>query len=956
MSEEGGRALPLKEALAAALADRYVLLDEIGRGGMATVYLARDLRHDARVAVKVLRPELALAMGGERFIREVHIAATLQHPNILPVLDSGSAAGTSYFVMPYVEGESLQQRLQRETRLPVDEAVRLVAEVADGLAHAHAAGFIHRDIKPGNILLSHGHAILADFGVARALDASAADRLTETGLSVGTVAYMSPEQAGAGRLDGRSDIYSLACVLYEALSGTPPFTGPSAQAVMARNAIDPVPSLRTVRQGVPQALEAAINKALAKVPEDRFADAAKFRDEIIRAASTPIISGTPPRAERPWWRRRWVAFAAGTLILVAGLALVRRLGTGPVLDPNRVIVYPLVLSSDWPAARTSGEDVATIIGSAMDGAGSLRWVDGWQLLKPEQRENIRLLAVRDAMAIARAERCAYAITGRLVARGDSADVFLELYDVQGDSLLARPLGRSASVGESWRGGMRAVTDILPRLIPTAVPDLEAEWKARPPRAVAHFLLGEAAFRRVQLADALAEFQHAIEVDSTFGIAAVRGAQVATWNHQPSEAGSLIRVALRQSLSPRYRLFASGFDAYLDGRADTAAARLHAALALDSSMIAAWLQLGEVYMHLLPAEGRPDSLAEAAFDRARAIDSTAATPQFHLIEIRARRGDQAGAQALARQFVKVAADTQLAREVELVSACGRQGFIGVDLQEAVRQRPLPLALAAKSLGASPITAGCAMAADQILLQEDTARTSVAEGRRFFALLGLVNGLLGRQRPDTAASVIDDFQRRWGFGLSLYLLTAPVAPALADRARAVARQDSVDFGAHYAGVRYPVRLWELGVWAAQEGRAPVVRAVALDLTTRAARGSRLDTLLAESMRAHAALAEGDSLQALRRFETLIARAAPVEDLAWNEAASLGFDRLMLGRLLMRQKDYAGAISVLEVHDSGLPAVFPLYQRASLELRLEAATALKQPALEASLRARIAELSGG
>jgi tRNA A-37 threonylcarbamoyl transferase component Bud32 len=369
------------EALNAALAGRYELQGEIGRGGMATVYLARDLRHDSRVAVKVLRPELALAMGAERFAREIRITASLQHPHILPILDSGEAAGTVYFVMPFVEGESLQQRLQRETRLPVEEAVRLVAEVADGLAHAHAAGFIHRDIKPGNILLSHGHAVLADFGIARALDVSAADRLTETGLSVGTVTYMSPEQAHAGRLDGRSDIYSLGCVLYESLAGTPPFTGPSAQAIMARSAIDPVPSIRTVRQVVPQALEAAINKALAKVPEDRFATAAEFRDEM------PIITDTVVRAARPWWRTRRAMLAAAVVALGAVLAVWRRTIAHPPLNPNRVIVYPFVLPSDWPGARTAGEDIATVIGSAMDGAGSLRWVDGWTLLPPAEREN-----------------------------------------------------------------------------------------------------------------------------------------------------------------------------------------------------------------------------------------------------------------------------------------------------------------------------------------------------------------------------------------------------------------------------------------------------------------------------------------------------------------------------------------------------------------------------------------
>ena len=944
-----------KDALAAALADRYELLHEIGHGGMATVYLARDLRHDSQVAIKVLRPDLALSLGGSRFSREVRITASLQHPNILTVLDSGEAAGQPYFVMPYVAGESLGQRLQRESRLSIEEAVRLAAEVADGLAHAHKAGFVHRDIKPGNILLSHGHAMIADFGVAKALEMSAADRLTESGFAVGTVSYMSPEQAGAGKVDGRSDIYSLACVLYEALAGTPPFTGPSVQAILARNAIDPVPNIRTVRPAVSPALEAAINMALAKVPEDRFATASAFRDALLQSVTTPSLATAVRPPSRPWWRRRATLIAAA-IGVIAAVAVWRRTTAAPPLEANRVMVYPLVLPGDWSGARTAGEDVATVIGSAMDGAGSLRWVDGWQLLNPAQRENIRLLSVKEAMAIARAQRCAYAITGRLVARGDSAEAFLELYDVRGDSVIARPSGTSAGIGESWRGGMHAITEILPVLISASVPDVETKWRARPPQAVAHFLLGEAAFRRLQLPAALAEFRKAIESDSTFGIAAVRGAQVAVWNHQPSAAASLIHVAVGQELSPRYRLFAGGFQAYLDGRADPAAAQLRAAVALDPSMTVAWMQLGEVYMHRLPVEGNTDSLAGAAFVRARALDSTSATIPFHLVEILARRGDQQAAATLAKQFIATAADTQLVREVALVSACGRAGFGGVDLRAIAVQSPLALVIAAKSLGSAAVPTPCAMAAYQMLLREDTARTDAADGRRFSALLGIVNIQLGRELTADAVNTIEHFRQRWGYGASLYLLAAPVVPALAQKAHAVAVQDAVDFGPLYAGMRFPVHLWELGVWAAAERRPAVVRAVATDLATRAAQGTRLDSLLASSMAGHAALAEGDSLLALRLFQHLIGAAAPVEQLTWNEAASLGFDRLTLGRLLIWHEDYARAIGVLTVHDSALPAVYPLYLRASLTLRIEAAVALKLTSLATTLRARVAGLSGG
>ena len=374
------------------------------------------------------------------------------------------------------------------------------------------------------------------------------------------------------------------------------------------------------------------------------------------------------------------------------------------------------------------------------------------------------------------------------------------------------------------------------------------------------------------------------------------------------------------------------------------------------MVVAWMQLGEVYMHLLPVEGNTDSLAEVAFGRARALDSSATTLRFHLVEILARRGDQAGSARLARQFVKLAADTLLARQVELVSACGPAGFVGVDPSVTAARSPLPLALAAKSLGASPVTVHCAMPSYAMLLQEDTARTEAAEGRRFFAVLGLVDALLGRGRTAEAATAIEQFRQRWGSGASLYLLAAPVEPAFADRARALARQDSVDHGPAYAGVPYPVRLWELGSWAAHEGKAPLARAVARDLAARAVHGGRIDTLLASSMVAQATLAEGDSLLALQLFERLIAAAAPADELTWNEAASLGFDRLLLGRLLIWHKEYGRALGVLAVHDSALPAVYPLYLRASLLLRAEAATALNEAPLVASLRARVAALSSG
>jgi len=300
-------------SLQAALGERYALERELGRGGNAIVYLAHDPKHDRKLAVKVLRPELALAMRAERFLREIQIAAQLSHPNILPLLDSGEAAGLLYYVMPYVEGESLRDRLNREPQLPLPDVVTLTGEVADALAHAHERGIVHRDIKPENILLQARHAVVADFGIARAITVAGGQRVTETGVSLGTPAYMSPEQAGGDpRVDGRSDIYSLGCVVYEMLVGHPPFVGASAQEILARHLVDPVPSLRAVRAAVSEEQEAVIVRALAKSPADRFATADAFGAALAGSATG---AAAPARRRRRFSRSTLVGGAVAALLL-----------------------------------------------------------------------------------------------------------------------------------------------------------------------------------------------------------------------------------------------------------------------------------------------------------------------------------------------------------------------------------------------------------------------------------------------------------------------------------------------------------------------------------------------------------------------------------------------------------------------------------------------------------------
>jgi serine/threonine-protein kinase len=331
--------------LATALADRYRVERELGQGGMATVYLAHDLRHDRPVAIKLFRPELSAVLGGERFLHEIKVTAHLQHPHILALYDSGSADGLLYYVMPYVEGESLRDRLTRERQLPIAEAVRIAREAADALDYAHRHGVIHRDVKPENILLHEGRVLVADFGIALAVRNAGGERITQTGISLGTPQYMSPEQATADReLDARSDIYSLSCVLYEMLAAEPPHTGPTAQAVIAKIVTDKPRLVTELRETVPPAVAAAIHTALARLPADRFASAGEFSSALARAHATAATAAIGLAAPVALTRHPPVAQALGVtgvvaLALASGWLLGRRsTPAGASFPPSRLSI------------------------------------------------------------------------------------------------------------------------------------------------------------------------------------------------------------------------------------------------------------------------------------------------------------------------------------------------------------------------------------------------------------------------------------------------------------------------------------------------------------------------------------------------------------------------------------------------------------------------------------------
>ena len=361
--------------LGEALSDRYRIERELGQGGMATVYLAQDLKHDRKVALKVLKPELAAVLGADRFVVEIKTTASLQHPHILPLFDSGTADGFLYYVMPFIEGETLRDKLNRETQLGVDEAVRIAREVADALAYAHGKGVIHRDIKPENILIQNGRPMVADFGIALAVSAAAGGRMTETGLSLGTPHYMSPEQATADKeITGRSDVYSLASVLYEMLSGNPPHVGSSAQQIIMKIIAEPVQPVTVLRKSVPPNVSSALAKALEKLPADRFDSARAFADALGNPAFAPGEDSARAIAERSDWRRR-IAVPA-VVIAVAAVATAAWSLTRPVPEPpvRRYAVEfrnPARLAGTWSSIAVSPDGRRIAYVGIRDGAQRL---------------------------------------------------------------------------------------------------------------------------------------------------------------------------------------------------------------------------------------------------------------------------------------------------------------------------------------------------------------------------------------------------------------------------------------------------------------------------------------------------------------------------------------------------------------------------------------------------------
>jgi serine/threonine-protein kinase len=665
--------------LQAALGDRYRIERELGRGGMATVYLATDRSLERRVALKVLHRELATTLGPERFQQEIRTAARLQHPHILPLFESGVAGDRLWYTMPYVEGQTLRQRLRQEKQLPIDDAVRIGTQVLSALDYAHRHGVIHRDIKPENVLLDGDQAVLADLGIARAIGAAGDERMTETGLSVGTPAYMSPEQAAGERdLDARTDIYSTGIVIYEILAGEPPFTGPTAQAVIARRLTESPRSLHSIRENVPANVERAVLKSLSRAPADRPRTAGEFAKELLAGQTV----ASPP--QRPGTRRvpRWALPALAVIAVVALLLTLvhRRSGTGSLLDPSLVAVAPFDVLD--PRLQLWREGVVDLLSRNLDGAGPLRTVSPTVVIRRWSGRG----DPASAAELGRRTGAGLTLYGSLVSAGsDSVRMNASLLDVQ--------RGRTL---DEWE--LRDVADRMDRLTDSlTIQVLQGLGRERPIGsmrlvgfgsrslpAVKAFLQGEQLLRRSEWDSALTYYERAIDLDSTFAPALRRASTALGWirtGHDSLANAYALRAATHNhGLAVRDSLLISADSVFASllnagglavGADSLWGPRLHGFFAMLRQLTArypqdpeVWILQGEADNHLGPFEERSVQDQLEDFDRAIALDSAFAPAYMHPMEVSMRFGIGA-AERYFTPFLRLAHGDKTAKGVRLI---------------------------------------------------------------------------------------------------------------------------------------------------------------------------------------------------------------------------------------------------------------------------------------------------
>lgn len=746
--------------LTAALAGRYDIVREIGRGGMATVYLARDRRHGRDVALKAYHPDLAAASasGTDRFLREIEVAARLSHPNVLSLHDSGEVDGLPWYVMPYVDGESLADRIEREGQLSIAEAIRIARLVAGGLQHAHDQGVVHRDIKPDNIMLSGQSVMLADFGIAHALDTMNSSRLTATGLSVGTPAYMSPEQiAGKGRIDGRADIYSLGCVLYHMLIGEPPFGGASMQAILSRHMAEPVPQLRVVRASVPRAVEAVVHRALAKAPIDRFQSASEFADAL---APQHLGDDSLAAILRPGRRRRRWAVSSAAAVTVAALVLwlqpwtLTRRQASASLDPHLIAVAPFGLSEVQDSAmRVVGSRVADLVVQRLPGDGGPRAVPILENVGPR---------ARDRFAAASRMGAGLLLQGTVASLGNRVTLAASIRDSRTDSLLVKVEGINGTADSLPALLDQLTSQLLIGKLPTS-PEVKSALATLPLATLRDYLAGKREFALGHVDQSIARFEGVLAVDSTCYPAALQLASAWVLKLDAGHSRPVLRLArtqlARMDASDTIQL--NSLQLWPD--ADTTA-RLGASARLRQLDIAAnkstdpvrWYLLAERLFHDGPLLGISDMRRRAAESFAQVLELE---PEFlpaigHSIDLAATRGDTALVRTLAPRYFALDSVGDLSDYYQWRVAVSLDDSVSLARIRGRMDRLAPASLErivdATQLDGVAVTDGV-RAANALWAQ------SGAGGQARWAYVKQRELALNRGRPDEAREILEKWRR-------------------------------------------------------------------------------------------------------------------------------------------------------------------------------------------------------
>jgi serine/threonine-protein kinase len=878
---------PSVTGLAAALIDRYRIERELGAGGMATVYLARDLKHDRDVAIKVLRPELGASLGPERFLQEIRLAARLQHPHIVGLLDSGvitpePGSTLPYYVMPFIDGETLRDRLARSGTLPVAEVARLTREIADALGKARKAGVVHRDIKPENVLLADGHALVTDFGVAKAVsDATDRKSLTTAGLSIGTPAYMAPEQVVADpRIDHRADLYALGLVAYEMLVGASPYDAATPQQQMAAHVTQTPAPIRLRRPDCPPALDDLIMRCLAKSPDERWQSA----DEIVAALGV-LDTGIVPRAA--WRRSRSLVAVVGLAVVVITAALVFRPPSGPTRDDasaNVLAVLPFTVRGGSELAYL-GEGMVDLLSASLDGAAGVRSVNPHALLGFVGPSG-SAISLERARGVAQHFEAGLFVVGDVLEVNGKLRLSASLFEGRPG---AHPLAEATVDGAP--GDVLALVDLLAARL---VADRSAEGGGRLTRTAAvttsslpalkAYLAGEQAYRAGQYAAAVSAFQDAVAADTGFALAFYRLSQAQERLAWADDALRSAELAFRHSgrLSTHDRRFLEAVLAIRRGRSADAEQQFRAIIQAYPDDAEAWYQLGELLFHASPLRGGSMTSAREPFSRALFFDPGDLGALYHLVRIAVRDGSRRELDSLAARFYQLSPTGDRTLELRALQAYASHDSAGVDsVMAGLGRAPdgiLPIAVWSAAVFARNIPGAERMA--RLMTEPARSNEVRAQGHIFLAHLALASGRVRAAWREVEAAgelksaecpLVDAWFRALPFiaqsRRELETTSFSLAHWNANAAAIRDTQPSSFYRAH-DGIRPIVKSYLLGLLGARLGdttRAKV-RVLELDSAGRVDGGPPLALELAQGLRAQIAVAAGQPDTALTDLGSL------------------------------------------------------------------------------------------